>query len=81
MQIQRKKRSGTVVSDKMNKTVVVEAQRVKQHPKYKKYLKKRVTFKAHDEDNRCRVGDVVITQESRPLSKEKRWKVIEIIGK
>lgn len=81
MQMQRKKRTGTVVSDKMDKTVVVETHRVKQHPKYKKYLKKRVKFKAHDEENRCRVGDVIVIEETRPLSREKRWKVIDIIDK
>lgn len=77
----RKTRTGIVVSDKMDKTVVVETHRITKHPLYKKYIKKRVTFKAHDEQNSCRVGDVVLVEESRPLSREKRWKVIQILKK
>ena len=77
----QKRRTGVVVSNKMEKTVVIATHRVTKHPLYKKYIKKRVTFKAHDESNTCRVGDTVLAQETRPLSKQKRWKVIEIVEK
>jgi small subunit ribosomal protein S17 len=70
-----------VVSDKMDKTVVVAVTRLFQHPKYKKTIKKVTKFKAHDEDNRCRIGDTVKIIETRPLSKEKRWRVLEILEK
>ncbi len=70
---------GTVVSDKMDKTVVVLVERLVQHPLYKKYIKKRKKFMAHDPKNMCRVGDKVKIIESRPISKRKRWQVIEII--
>ena len=70
---------GTVVSDKMDKTVVIESSRLVKHPVYKKRIKKRARFKAHDKDNQCKVGDKVLIVESRPLSKEKRWKVREIL--
>ncbi len=70
---------GTVVSDKMDKTVVIESIRLVTHPVYKKRIKKRARFKAHDKDNQCKVGDRVLVVESRPLSKEKRWKVREIL--
>ncbi len=72
---------GRVVSDKMDKTVVVQVERLRQHPRYKKYIRYRKKFKAHDENNACRVGDVVRIMETRPLSKEKRWRVVEIIGR
>lgn len=77
----RKKRTlrGTVVSDKAQKTVVVAITRLKKHPKYLKYFKKTKKVKAHDENNTYKVGDRVILQESRPLSKEKRWIVIKKI--
>jgi small subunit ribosomal protein S17 len=75
----RKRRTGVVVSNKMDKTVVVTTVRMTMHPLYKKYIKKRVRFKAHDEANSCQVGDTVIIQECRPLSKDKRWRVVEII--
>lgn len=71
---------GKVVSDKMNKTVVVAVTRLFQHPKYKKTVKKVKKFKAHDDNNRCRVGDIVRIIETRPLSKEKRWLVLDILG-
>jgi small subunit ribosomal protein S17 len=71
--------TGEVVSDKMQKTVVVKVTRLTQHPVYKKTIKKVVKFKAHDEEDKCKVGDTVSIIESRPLSKEKRWKVLEII--
>jgi small subunit ribosomal protein S17 len=81
METQRLKRTlvGTVVSDKMDKTVVIESRRLVKHPVYKKRIKKRARFKAHDKDNQCKVGDKVLIVESRPLSKEKRWKVREIL--
>jgi len=68
---------GIVVSDKMDKTVVVLVTRLKKHPKYKKYFKVSKRFKAHDEKSEYKIGDEVIIQESRPLSKEKRWAVIK----
>ena len=81
METQRLKRTlvGTVVSDKMDKTVVIESSRLVEHPVYKKRIRKRARFKAHDKDNQCKVGDKVLIVESRPLSKEKRWKVREIL--
>lgn len=78
---QRKVRVGRVVSDKMDKTVVVQVQTLKQHRLYKKTIQHRVRFKAHDESNACGVGDLVRIMESRPLSKEKRWRVVEIVEK
>jgi small subunit ribosomal protein S17 len=75
----RKRRTGVVVSNKMDKTVVVATVRMTMHPLYKKYIKKRVRYKAHDETNKCQVGDTVIIQECRPLSKEKRWGVVEVL--
>jgi len=73
--------TGEVVSDKMKKTVVVAVQRLAQHPLYKKTIKRVVKFKAHDEEDKCRTGDIVSIIESRPLSKDKRWKVIEIVSR
>ncbi len=70
---------GKVVSDKMDKTVVVQVEYLQRHPLYGKYVRKRKKYKAHDEGNQCRVGDVVKIIETRPLSKEKRWRVIEIV--
>jgi small subunit ribosomal protein S17 len=75
----RKQREGVVVSDRMNKTVVVAVVRLFRHAKYRKYLKRRVRYKAHDEQNRCRVGDVVRIVETRPLSRDKRWAVQAIL--
>lgn len=69
---------GTVISDKMDKTVVVSVERVFQDPLYKKTIKTRKKYKAHDENNTCKVGDRVEIIESRPLSKTKRWKVLRI---
>lgn len=77
----RKTRVGTVVSDKMDKTVVVAIQDNVRHPLYKKIIKRTVKFKAHDEQNACGVGDKVEIMETRPLSKDKRWRVTEIITK
>ncbi len=72
---------GVVTSDKMDKTVVVMVNRLVLHPVYKKYIRKRKKVKAHDERNECRVGDKVLLIESRPLSREKRWRVKEILEK
>ena len=77
----RKTRVGVVVSDKMDKTVVVAIIDNVKHPLYKKIVKRTVRLKAHDEKNECRVGDRVEVMETRPLSKDKRWRVIEIIEK
>lgn len=67
---------GTVVSDKMNKTRVVAVHRKKQHPRYKKYYNVTTRFKAHDEKNEYKTGDKVMIKESRPISKDKRWRII-----
>lgn len=75
----RKTRIGTVVSDKMDKTVVVKVERQFAHPIYKKIIKRTTRFKAHDEANDCHVGDKVRIMETRPLSKEKRWRVVEVL--
>ena len=77
----RKTRVGTVVSDKMDKTVVVAIQDNVRHPLYKKIIKRTVKFKAHDEQNACGVGDKVEIMETRSLSKDKRWRVTAIITK
>jgi len=77
----RKTRVGKVVSDKMDKTVVVAIQDNVRHPLYKKIIKRTVKFKAHDEQNSCGVGDTVMIMETRPLSKDKRWRVVEIVEK
>ena len=75
----RKERSGVVVRDRMQKTVVVLVERTVMHPKYKKYLRRRTKVKAHDESNDCHIGDRVIIVESRPLSRDKRWRVSKIL--
>ena len=77
----RKTINGVVVSDKMNKTVVVRIEYNRLHPLYKKYVKKSKKFKAHDERNQCKIGDVVKIANTRPLSKEKFWEVVEIVSK
>ena len=77
----RKTRTGLVVSDKMDKTVVVAIQDNVRHPLYKKIVKRTVRLKAHDENNECRVCDRVSVMETRPLSKDKRWRVVTIIEK
>ncbi len=79
MQQKRKIMIGHVVSDKMEKTVVVAVEAIKRHPIYKKTFKRVVKYKAHDEDNKCRIGDKVRIIETRPLSKQKRWRVAEVI--
>jgi small subunit ribosomal protein S17 len=75
----RKKKVGTVVSDKMDKTVVVRVERLVPHEVYKKFVRRRVTFKAHDEKNEFHVGDRVEIVETRPMSKDKRWRVARLI--
>ncbi len=77
----RKTRVGIVVSDKMDKTIVVAIQDNVKHPKYSKVLKRTTKLKAHDENNECGVGDRVSIMETRPLSKDKRWRLVEIIEK
>ena len=77
----RKVRLGRVVSDKMDKTVVVQVNDRKSHPLYKKVVQRRVRFKAHDEGNECKLGDLVRIMETRPLSKDKRWRVVEVVEK
>ena len=74
-----RKLKGIVVSDKMDKTVVVTVSTRKKHPKYFKYFTKSAKFKAHDEENRYKIGDSVVIAETRPLSKEKRWEVIGLL--
>jgi len=75
------KLKGIIISDKMQKTVVVRVDRLKKHPRYLKYYKSSKKYKAHDEKNESRIGDIVFIGETRPLSKEKRWRVIERIRK
>ena len=75
----RKERSGVVVGDRMQKTVVVSVERTVMHPKYKKYLRRRTKVNVHDESNRCHVGDRVLIVECRPLSRDKRWRVSRVI--
>jgi len=77
----RKTRIGVVVSDKMNKTVVVRVDQLIKHPTYRKYVRRKVTFKAHDEQNACNIGDKVEVVETRPLSKDKRWRIQQILEK
>ncbi len=77
----RKTRVGRVLSNKMDKTVVVGIEDNVKHPLYNKIVKKTVKFKAHDEENICNIGDRVLIMETRPLSKDKRWRVVEIISK
>ncbi len=79
MQGRRKVLQGVVISDKMDKTVTVEINTLILHKKYKKYIKRRVHYKAHDENNVCKVGNKVMIEETRPLSKTKRWRVVKII--
>jgi small subunit ribosomal protein S17 len=75
----RKVREGIVVSNKMQKTIVVQVERKLKHAKYGKFLKKTTKFAAHDENNDCNIGDTVRIMETRPLSKSKRWRLVEII--
>jgi small subunit ribosomal protein S17 len=75
----RKLRVGKVVSDKMEKTVVVVIERLVKHPVYKRYVRRRTRFKVHDEKNECKEGDTIRFMETRPLSKEKRWRFVEFV--
>lgn len=77
----RKVRIGKVTSTKMNKTIAVEVERRLRHPIYGKFIKKTTTLKAHDEENICTEGDIVKIMETRPLSKTKRWRLVEIVEK
>ncbi|MFP3870877.1 MAG: 30S ribosomal protein S17 [Syntrophobacteria bacterium] len=77
----RKTQTGIVISDKMDKTVVVRVDRLAKHPLYKKYVRRRAKYMAHDENNSSRVGDRVLIRETRPLSKAKRWQVSRVIEK
>ena len=72
---------GEVASSRMNKTVIVVVERLVKHPLYQKYLRKKARYKAHDEKNECRAGDRVLLMETRPISREKRWRVKEILEK
>ena len=74
-----KERNGVVVSDRMQKTVVVTVERTVMHPKYKKFLRRRTKVKAHDEQNQCHLGDRVLIVECRPVSRDKRWRVSKIL--
>jgi small subunit ribosomal protein S17 len=75
----RKIRVGKVVSDRMDKTIVVAIERLVKHPQYGRYVRRRSKFKVHDEKNECRIGDTVRFMETRPLSKDKRWRFVEIV--
>jgi small subunit ribosomal protein S17 len=75
----RKERIGTVMSDKMDKSIVVAVERKVKHPKYGKFVKKTTKFVAHDEKNDCNIGDIVKIMETRPLSKTKNWRLVEIV--
>ncbi|MBL7905402.1 MAG: 30S ribosomal protein S17 [Bacteroidales bacterium] len=75
----RKERIGVVVSNKMQKSIVVQVERREKHPKYGKFVKKTSKFAAHDENNDCNIGDTVRISETRPLSKNKCWRLVEII--
>lgn len=75
----RKTRTGVVVSDKMDKTVVVKMEKRTRHPKYHKIIIRAVKVKAHDEKNECKMGDLVSLMETRPLSKDKRWRVVSVL--
>lgn len=77
----RKVRIGKVVSNKMDKTIVVATEKLVAHPLYKKQVKQTKKYKAHDEENKCQIGDIVKIMETRPLSKDKRWRLVEIIEK
>lgn len=81
MAVQTNKRTikGVVISDKMDKTIVVKAERLVKHPIFHKYVRKHVKYKAHDEKNECKAGDTVVIIEARPMSKDKRWRMLEIL--
>ena len=75
----QKTQIGVVISDKMDKSVVVQVDRLVRHPMYKKYVRRRAKYVAHDETNSCKVGDRVLIRETRPVSKTKRWRVSEVL--
>lgn len=75
----KRKFQGTVISDKMDKTIVVEIERIKKHPQYKKRYKVSKKFKVHDEKNEAKIGERVVFEECRPISKEKRWRLVKIL--
>lgn len=77
--VKQRERQGVVVSDKMDRTIVVEVSSVKPHPKYKKIVRLTSRLKAHDERNEARVGDTVVVRECRPLSRDKRWRLIRVV--
>ena len=77
----RRSKVGRVVSDKMDKTVVVSVERLRRHPIYKRVVRLSSKFKAHDEENGAKVGDTVRIEESRPLSRDKRWRVVEVVAR
>lgn len=81
MEVKRKIRIGQVVSDKMDKTVVVAVATPRRHPLYRKTIRRVIKYKAHDKNNECRLGDKVKIAETRPISKDKRWRVMEILTK
>ena len=81
MQGKRRTVTGRVVSDKMDKTIVVSVERLRRHPVYKRVVRLSSKFKAHDQENAARVGDTVRIEESKPLSREKRWTVVEIVAR
>ncbi len=81
MQGKRRSKTGRVVSDKMDKTVVVSVERLRRHPIYKRVVRLSTMFKAHDADNSAHVGDTVRIEESRPLSRDKRWTVVEVVAR
>lgn len=78
-QTRRKVLQGVVISDRMDKTITVEINTLVLHKKYKKYVKRRVRYKAHDEKNLCKIGNKVVIEATRPLSKTKRWRVVSIV--
>lgn len=79
VQAKAKTRVGTVVSNKMDKTAVVAVDRRVQHPKYRKFLTRRVRYKVHDAENQCEIGDTVLIAECRPLSRDKRWRLTKVM--
>lgn len=79
MRGKRKEKIGVVVSDKMNKTIIVRVDRLTHHPVYNRIIKRSTKFKVHNEENKAKIGDKVMIAETRPLSKEKRWRLVEII--
>jgi small subunit ribosomal protein S17 len=81
MQGKRRTKVGRVVSDKMDKTIVVSVERLRRHPIYKRVVRLSSKFKAHDEENTAKVGDTVRIEESRPLSREVRWRVVEVVAR